>query len=225
MVDRLGDRAHSRIVGAAAEVFARRGFEGARIDEIAERAGVNKAMLYYHVGDKERLYTAVLVESSDRALWLLRAATSTSGTPGGKLQAILDTFASFGTTNPPFIPIMLREVASGGRNLPDEMLARVGGLLRVLADVLAEGEVQGAFRPTDALLTHVSLIGALLYVVATHPLRQRAALWSNVPVPDHTPEHLARHIGNLFLHGIEAAPVPAAAPARPVSRKRRRRSR
>ena len=49
-----------RIVAAAAEVFAARGFDGARIEEIAERARINKALLYYHVGDKERLYFAVL---------------------------------------------------------------------------------------------------------------------------------------------------------------------
>ena len=220
------DPAGPRIVAAAAEVFARRGFDGARIDEIAERAGVNKAMLYYHVGDKERLYSTVLAESSDRALSLLLAAAASSGTPRGKLQAILDTFATFGTTNPPFIPIMLREVASGGGSLPDAMLGRVAVVLRVVADVLAEGEEQGAFRPTDALLTHVSLIGALVSLLATHPLRQRVALSSNLPVPDHTPEHLARHVGNLVLHGLEApAPGPEAASAKTVSRKRRRRAR
>ena len=97
---------HQHIVAAAADVFASRGFEGARIDEIAERAGVNKAMLYYHVGDKERLYSAVLLESMERALSLLRAAAETGGSPSEKLQAILDTFAAFGTSNPAFIPIM-----------------------------------------------------------------------------------------------------------------------
>jgi len=210
---------HQRIVSAAADVFASCGFEGARIDEIAERAGVNKAMLYYHVGDKERLYSAVLLESIERALSLLRAAAATGGSPGEKLQAILDTFAAFGTSNPAFIPIILREVASGGRNLPDEMFARMGSVLRVVSDVLAEVVERGVFRPTDPLLTHVSLIGALMYLLATDPVRQRVARSSGFPVADHTPTHLARHVGNLFLHGLEAAPV-AAAPRKPVAPKR-----
>src|SRR5687767_3757954 len=105
---------HERIVAAAAEVFASRGFDGARIDEIAERAGINKAMLYYHVGDKEQLYAAVLVESIERALSQVRAATATAGSPSEKLQAVLDTLAAFGTSNAAFIPLIMREVASGG---------------------------------------------------------------------------------------------------------------
>ena len=55
--------ARERILAAAAEVFASVGFGGARIDDIAERAGINKAMLYYHVGDKERLYATVLINT------------------------------------------------------------------------------------------------------------------------------------------------------------------
>jgi TetR/AcrR family transcriptional regulator len=210
--------AHEHIVAAAAEVFAAKGFEGARIDEIADQAGVNKAMLYYHVGDKEHLYGVVLLESIERALSLVGAAAATQESPSDKLQAILDTFAAFGTSNPGFVPIILREVASGGRNLPDEMFVRMGAVLHVVADVLAEGVDRGSFRPTDPLLTHVSLIGALMYLLATHPIRQRVARSSGLPVADHTPAHLARHVGKLFLHGLEAAPaadaLPAAKPAK-----------
>jgi len=213
---------HERIVAAAAEVFAARGFDGARIDEIAERAGINKAMLYYHVGDKEQLYGVVLLESFERALSLVRTAAATLESPSHKLQAILDTFAAFGTSNPGFIPIILREVASGGRNLPDEMFVRMGAVLHVVADVLAEGVDRGMFRPTDPLLTHVSLIGALIYLLATHPLRQRVARASGLPVADHTPAHLARHVGNLFLHGLEAAPAAVALPPKPARRGRTR---
>lgn len=213
----VADDPHERIVAAAAEVFASRGFDGARIDEIAERAGINKAMLYYHVGDKEQLYAAVLVESIERALSQVRAATATAESPSEKLQAVLDTLAAFGTSNPEFIPLIMREVASGGRNLPDEMFTRLGAVFRVVADVLAEGVEQGVFRPTDPLLTHVTLVGALMYVRATDPIRRRVARSAGLPVADHTPAHLARHVGNLFLHGLEAAPAPSR---KTVTRKR-----
>ena len=51
------------ILSAARRVFARRGFDGASLREVAEAAGVNKAMIYYHFRDKVDLYRAVLSDS------------------------------------------------------------------------------------------------------------------------------------------------------------------
>ena len=51
-----------RILHTALEEFAARGFDGAKVDRIAARARVNKAMLYYHFGSKAALYLAILRE-------------------------------------------------------------------------------------------------------------------------------------------------------------------
>ena len=63
------------ILDAAAKVFAEKGYDGARVDEIAAEAGMNKAMLYYRIGDKEELYRRVVIQgqktftdSVDRAI-------------------------------------------------------------------------------------------------------------------------------------------------------------
>ena len=54
------DESIRRILDAAMESFAKLGFAGARIDDIAKKAEVNKAMIYYRIGDKKRLYQEVL---------------------------------------------------------------------------------------------------------------------------------------------------------------------
>ena len=192
----------ARILAAAAEVFASIGFAGARVDEIAARAGVNKAMLYYHVGDKDKLYATVLTETVDRVPPLLRAAIAEADTPAEKLQCVLDTMSTLPQSNPHFVPIMLREIASGGATLPDEMLVRMAAVFRVVADVLAEGVKKKAFRATDPLLTHVTLIGSMLFLVASQPIRERVAKLAGV---EHTQtfEDLARHIGDLILKGLK----------------------
>ncbi len=203
--------ARARILAAAAEVFASIGFAGARVDEIAARAGVNKAMLYYHVGDKEKLYATVLTDTIDRVPPALLEAIANVDTSAEKLQCVLDTLASLPTHNPHFVPIMLREVASGGATLPDEMLARMAGIFRVVADVLAEGVKRKAFRATDPLLTHVSLIGSMIFLVASQPIRARLAKFAGV-ANTHTLDDLARHTGNLLLKGLEVdAPLPKKA--------------
>ena len=63
-----------RILEAAKQEFAAHGLAGARVDRIAVNAGANKRMLYYHVGNKENLYLAVLegayekIRSEERGL-------------------------------------------------------------------------------------------------------------------------------------------------------------
>jgi len=194
--------ARARILAAAAEVFASIGFAGARVDEIAARAGVNKAMLYYHVGDKDALYAAVLTETVDRVPPMLRKALENAHTPAEKLQCVLDTLASLPESNPQFVPIMLREIASGGATLPDAMVARMAGVFQIVAEVLDEGVKKKAFRRTDPLLTHVSLVGSMLFLVASQPIRARVAKLTGVN-KEHTLKDLARHTGNLVLYGLE----------------------
>jgi TetR/AcrR family transcriptional regulator len=57
---RDADRTKARIFEAAVEQFAAYGFDGARIDKIAERAGVNKRMIYFYWGHKQELYREIL---------------------------------------------------------------------------------------------------------------------------------------------------------------------
>ena len=208
-----------RILVAAAETFARVGFEGARIDDIAERAGVNKAMLYYHVGDKAGLYTAVLTETFDRGFLSINTAIAGAETPGDKLQAIINAFARFGSENPVFIPIMLREIATGGEHLPDAMLIRMAGIFRLVGEALREGMETGVFRKKDPLLTHVSIAGSIMFLVAAQPVRMRVARIAGVDAGTYTPADLAAHVGDLFLRGLETVP---AAKARPDTRRRSR---
>lgn len=211
----------ARILSAAGEVFAQIGFSGARVDDIAVRAGVNKAMLYYHVGDKEHLYEVVLTETFERGLGSLREATEKFDFPSEKLQAILDVVASFGINNPNFVPIMVREIASGGATLPDEMLLRMASVFRVVAEVLAEGVSLGVFRSTDPLLTHVSLVGSMMFLVSTQPIRERLRRIAGMVAESHSPADLSRHVGNLFLHGLETSAVKPAKPAPTKVRKAR----
>ncbi|HOX30939.1 MAG TPA: helix-turn-helix domain-containing protein [Spirochaetales bacterium] len=60
--------AKERIRDAALRVFAERGFDGARVDEIAKRAGVNKALIYYYYESKEKLLDAIFQGSVEEVL-------------------------------------------------------------------------------------------------------------------------------------------------------------
>ena len=72
------------IFAAAAQEFAERGFDAAGVDRIAARAGVNKAMLYYHFGSKKSLYTEVLRDMFRAVGVRARAIADGPGPAGGQ---------------------------------------------------------------------------------------------------------------------------------------------
>src|SRR5438034_3881064 len=91
-----------RLLGAAFEEFAKRGFAGARIDEIAARAGANKALIYQYFGDKEALFKLVLETKMGE---LDRIATDDAE----RLHEAIGEFFDFHAANPALSKLMLWE--------------------------------------------------------------------------------------------------------------------
>jgi AcrR family transcriptional regulator len=194
----------NRILDTASAVFAEVGFAGARVDEIAVRAGVNKAMLYYHVGDKRALYTAVLTRNFDRVRDAIDAPLNTAGTARDRLEALITALTNVVQAYPDHPRIMLREIASGAANLPPEGLARMLEMVAVVRDVLREGVSSGEFRPLDPVLTHLTIVGALIFLNATAPIRERAEeLDADFDFPEPSVD-VAAFLNDMLLDGVTA---------------------
>jgi TetR/AcrR family transcriptional regulator len=150
-----------RILEAAIGEFSRKGFSGARIDQIATAAASNIRMLYHYFGNKEALYLAVLervyadIRSQERALEL------------GKLDAregmarLVDfTFSHF-ARNPHFISLILGENLVQARYLRRSKLvpALTSPLGDAIQDLLERGEAAGVFRKgVDPVQLYVSMV-------------------------------------------------------------------
>lgn len=99
-------------------MFAEKGYSGAHVDEIAVRAGVNKATIYYQIGDKDTLYANVIHQIIGNNAQGIAQAVGRADQPEEKLKAYINFIAGAVDRNPELPPIMLREVASGGHTLP-----------------------------------------------------------------------------------------------------------
>jgi len=198
----------ARILDAASAVFAERGFEGARVDDIASRAGVNKAMLYYHVGDKTALYSAVLLRNFGRLRVALDEALASGGTARQRLEAVITAVTRMVQRHPDHPRMMLREIASGAASLEPEVLAAMLELVGVVRGLIAEGTAAGEFRAIDPVLTHLTLVGAVVFLNATMPIRDRAAaLGPPFSLPEPTTD-IARFINLMLLDGLAAERPP-----------------
>jgi TetR/AcrR family transcriptional regulator len=167
-----GTDTRQAIFAAAAEAFAARGFDGTTVDEVAASARVNKAMLYYHFGDKQRLYAAVL---DDMFGGVARRVESIppDGAPAAKIAAFIEAIAAEASARPHFPAVWLREVAEGGRHLNQSFVPLVSRVLGVLAGILEEGRRAGVFRRAQPFLVHIGIIGPLLIFFASGPARAR----------------------------------------------------
>ena len=84
----------ARLLEAAGEEFAERGFTGARVRAICERAGANLAAVNYHFGGKEQLYLAVVMEAHRSGVQNPPERAVTTGTPAEQLRQYIHFFLS-----------------------------------------------------------------------------------------------------------------------------------
>src|SRR3954466_7436042 len=98
------------ILSAAALEFSERGFAGARVDRIAARARVNKAMIYYHFKSKQSLYRTLLLGIFSLVAARLRAIAALDCPPAEKIDLAIAGLAEFIQDHAVFPAIMLREV-------------------------------------------------------------------------------------------------------------------
>jgi TetR/AcrR family transcriptional regulator len=200
------------LLRAGAELFSQRGFDGVPIEEVAARAGVNKALISYHFRGKRGLYVAILESAFAAMSGRLRAIEQEA--PGAReaLHAFLDAFWQLTRERPGFPTLFLREVLSAGIEpavLPH--LLEIIGVSRRLAE---RGAREGLFRRVDPLLMHFGLVGSLVFFFATEPARRRAAAEGRIPFPMPDATAFLRYLEELTLRGL--------APENPPSRPRRK---
>jgi AcrR family transcriptional regulator len=210
-----------RLLSAAAAEFAARGFDGAKVDRIAARARLNKAMLYYHFHDKAALYRAVLAGVFDALAAEVEAARQGATTPAAQLQAFIRTVATLAVRQPQFPAIWLRELAEGGRHLDASTVGRMKDIVGTLAALLAWGVERGEFRPANPFVTQLSIVGPLVMFAASAPLRARfrgvvPAAVSDTPLTAVVAQVEANVLAALTLppSAPSRAPEPAARPSR-----------
>ncbi|MFW6067006.1 MAG: TetR/AcrR family transcriptional regulator [Myxococcota bacterium] len=170
-----------RILDAAEHLFAERGFDGVSARDIAEAAGVNKALVFYHHGSKAELFDRVLdryYEAHARAL--------TEGATGGgplaeRLHRLVDTYLDFMEEHSRYARLVQMELATGSERLP-----RIRRGVQQLHDTLAhllEGVTrhEGPLSSRHFFVTFSGLVNtyflmapALEPVLGTDPMRVAA---------------------------------------------------
>lgn len=196
-----------RILDAAIEVFAEMGYEGARVDEIAKRAGVNKAMIYYRMGDKKTIYEAAIRDVFGDITKRLSENIRKDSSPEEKLKTYIENLATNIDRHPSFPRIMMREVASGWSNLSETGVKDISGILGLVIDMIDEGVEKGAFIRVNPVLVHLMTIGTLMLYSLSMPVRknfQNMLEGKMKPQDVESFDNIAHEIQKIMLRAIKA---------------------
>ena len=171
---RDADRSQGTILAAARHEFAEYGLGGARMDRIAERANLNKRLIYYYFADKEALFQAVLeqayrdIREQERNLNLLDVA------PAEALRRLVEFTWNYYLAHPEFLTLLNSANLHRARHLQGSKQAREmnSPLIEMLAEILERGRKDGSFRGgVDPLQLYVSIAGlSYFYLSNNHTL-------------------------------------------------------
>jgi AcrR family transcriptional regulator len=168
---RDADRSQSTILAAARDEFAEHGLGGARMDRMAERAGVNKRLIYYYFADKDRLFQAVLeqayrhIREEERKLNLLALK------PADAVRRLVEFTWNYYLAHPEFMSLLNSENLQAARHLENSERARQmnSPLIATLGEILERGRKEGSFRGgIDPLQLYVSIAGLSYFYLSNH---------------------------------------------------------
>jgi AcrR family transcriptional regulator len=201
----------TRLLEAATELFARHGFHGTSIRDIAERAGANVAAGHYHYGSKDGLYLEVL-RAQFAAVRATLARRGVDQTPAalrrasrrqlltlleGRITAMLDLL--LGPPPAPHGQLMLREMCDPTDALPMIVEEFIAPQVREM-ELLVGRLVPAAGRETVTRIVY-SLIGQVLFYRFTMPMT--LMMMGQSKYPRTFARTTARHILRFSLHGLD----------------------
>lgn len=161
-----------KLLTAARHEFASRGLAGARVDDIAERAGVNKQLVYHYFGDKDALYLAVLewvyeeIRAQERKLNLEGLPPQTA------IRKLIESSFDHLAAHPDFILLLNDENRGGARHVRGsrKLEAMHSPLVSVVSKILGEGVKAGTFRRgINPVHLYISIAGLSYFFFSNTP--------------------------------------------------------
>jgi AcrR family transcriptional regulator len=191
----------AQLIEVGRGVFAKHGYEGTSVEEIAKRAKVSKPIVYEHFGGKEGLYAVVVDREMEYVERRIVEAIS-SGSPRERVERASLAFLSYVRDHPDGFAVLSQDsplTSSRGTmsSLLNDMAERVG-------DVFASSFKEAGYDPKAAPIYANALIGMVTFV---------GKWWTEERKPD--VEEVAKHIGALAWMGLRHLPQRPTLEVRP----------
>ena len=160
-----------RIYDAARKVFLQKGMDGARMQEIADEAGMNKALLHYYFRSKENLFKAVFKDIFTKFFDKVRYSLFSDAPAKDKLTFFIDNYIDMIQANPYVPQFIINEINRDPKVLKSLMFESGVEPQKILELFVNHSQDQNSLK-TDPRHIVVSILGMLIFPFAARPLLQ-----------------------------------------------------
>jgi len=183
----------AQLVEVGRTVFAQRGYEATSVEEIAERAGISKPIVYEHFGGKEGLYAVIVDREVGHIVGCIVEAIST-GSPRERLEQAALVFLTYVKERPGGFAVLLRDAPASKRS--GEMPALMYDLADRVGTIFTEQFRKAGFDAKAAPIYAHALVGMVAFV---------GQWWTESRKPPPV-ETVASHIAALAWMGLRHLP-------------------
>jgi AcrR family transcriptional regulator len=169
-IRKRGKKTREKILKVATKLFAKYGFAGTSMDEIAERVGIRKASLYHHFSSKQEIYEELIKRVFAEIIKIFQVSFS-SGDILKDAENLISKIMNFILQNEDYVKILLRELLD--ENLPVKQFALeyVPKILSFGSEILERGRKEGIFKENvDPIQLSITLAGAIIIYFVFRPV-------------------------------------------------------
>lgn len=161
------------ILNAATRVFLEHGLSGARMQEIADAAGINKALLHYYFRSKERLYQVVLEHQVGQVFRGLFAALNQTGSFEDWLRSFIRYYLTTISQHPSISRLLIWELSGDSCRVPDvirKVFANDVPQGTNIKEIVRSSLISGGYDKVDPVHFLISLLSLCVYPIIAKPI-------------------------------------------------------
>jgi len=189
------------ILEAATKVFLEKGFDGARMQEIADKAAINKALVHYYFRSKEKLFDAIFQEAFVQFIPKVMDVMTSDSPLFEKIKAFVNTYISMLIKNPHLPIFILHEL----NRHPEQMVNRIqsfGAKPELLVKNIIKEIKKGKIRPVDPRQLIVNMIGLFIFPFAGRPIIQGVIFKNDDKTYNRFLEDRKKDVADFIIHSI-----------------------
>lgn len=167
--------ARRRILDAAANLLARRGYHNANINEIIQQSGTSKGSFYFHFPSKEKMVMGLMDQLSEKLVRKVEHSIEMETRPVHRIALAIDALLSTFSKQRKLAQILLVNIVGQGRAMDKKFLPIRDRFARLIQKELDAAVVAGLVPPMDTVLVSHVWLGALHEVILQWLLSDRSA--------------------------------------------------